>query len=168
MHGIDRPLFYCAGPRREPRQHGGKECQRAVPFSLRKGRRVLTSPLHRSNLGTATQNIGSAKKEAEKGISPQLMFLTMLSMNLAILNFLPIPALDGGHMVFLIYELVAGKRANEQLEFRLTLAGVLALLLLMVVVFANDILRHLLNAFSPPLVVSGSRAVGHETVSRRL
>jgi regulator of sigma E protease len=71
------------------------------------------------------------------------MFLTMLSMNLAILNFLPIPALDGGHMVFLIYELVAGKRANEQLEFRLTLAGVLALLLLMVVVFANDILRHL-------------------------
>jgi regulator of sigma E protease len=46
-------------------------------------------------------------------------------------------------MVFLIYELVAGKRANEQLEFRLTLAGVLALLLLMVVVFANDILRHL-------------------------
>ena len=61
----------------------------------------------------------------------------------AILNFLPIPALDGGHMVFLIYELVAGKRANEQLEFRLTLAGVLALLVLMVVVFANDILRHL-------------------------
>ena len=61
------------------------------------------------------------------------MFLTMLSMNLAILNFLPIPALDGGHMVFLIYELVAGKRANEQLEFRLTLAGVLALLVLMAV-----------------------------------
>ena len=84
-----------------------------------------------------------AKQETERGISPQLMFLTMLSMNLAILNFLPIPALDGGHMVFLLYELVAGKRANEQLEFRLTLAGLLALLTLMVVVFANDIIRHL-------------------------
>jgi regulator of sigma E protease len=71
------------------------------------------------------------------------MFLTMLSMNLAILNFLPIPALDGGHMVFLLYELVRGKRADEQIEFRLTLAGVIALLTLMVVVFANDIMRHL-------------------------
>ena len=84
-----------------------------------------------------------AKDEAEKGISPQLMFLTMLSMNLAILNFLPIPALDGGHMMFLIYEAVVGKRANEQLEFRLTVAGLLALLMLMVVVFANDIMRHI-------------------------
>jgi regulator of sigma E protease len=82
-----------------------------------------------------------AKGEAEKGISRQLMFLTMLSMNLAILNFLPIPALDGGHMVFLAYELVAGKRANEQLEFRLTVAGLLSLLALMVVVFANDVMR---------------------------
>lgn len=84
-----------------------------------------------------------AKGEAEKGISRQLMFLTMLSMNLAILNFLPIPALDGGHMVFLAYELVAGKRANEQLEFRLTVAGLLSLLALMVVVFANDVMRYL-------------------------
>ncbi len=84
-----------------------------------------------------------AKNEAERGISPQLMFLTMLSMNLAILNFLPIPALDGGHMMFLLYELVVGKRANEQLEFRLTIAGLLSLLALMVVVFANDLFRYL-------------------------
>ncbi len=87
--------------------------------------------------------VGMAKQETERGISRQLMFLTMLSMNLAILNFLPIPALDGGHMVFLVYELVRGKRADEQIEFRLTLAGVIALLALMVVVFANDIIRYL-------------------------
>ncbi len=84
-----------------------------------------------------------AKKETELGISRQLLFLTMLSMNLAILNFLPIPALDGGHMMFLLYEAVKGKRADEQIEFRLTLAGVIALLTLMVVVFANDIFQRL-------------------------
>ena len=95
------------------------------------------------HVGGPLEIVNIAKSEAEKGISPQLMFLTMLSMNLAILNFLPIPALDGGHMMFLIYELVAGKRANEQLEFRLTVAGLLALLMLMAVVFANDIIRHL-------------------------
>ena len=95
------------------------------------------------HVGGPLEIVNMAKSEAEKGISPQLMFLTMLSMNLAILNFLPIPALDGGHMMFLIYEFVAGKRANEQLEFRLTVAGLLTLLMLMAVVFANDILRHL-------------------------
>ncbi|MDC0295647.1 site-2 protease family protein [bacterium] len=95
------------------------------------------------HVGGPLEIVNIAKNEAEKGFSRQLMFLTMLSMNLAILNFLPIPALDGGHMVFLIYELVAGKRANETLEFRLTVAGLLALLTLMAVVFANDILRYL-------------------------
>jgi regulator of sigma E protease len=95
------------------------------------------------HVGGPLEIVNMAKKETERGISRQLMFLTMLSMNLAILNFLPIPALDGGHMVFLLYELVRGKRADEQIEFRLTLAGVIALLTLMVVVFANDIMRHL-------------------------
>lgn len=94
-------------------------------------------------VGGPLEIVNIAKKETEKGLPRQLMFLTMLSMNLAILNFLPIPALDGGHMVFLIYELVAGKRANETLEFRLTVAGLLALLTLMAIVFANDILRYL-------------------------
>ncbi|MEM6687984.1 MAG: site-2 protease family protein, partial [Planctomycetota bacterium] len=82
-----------------------------------------------------------AKSSAEQGISKVFLFLTMLSMNLAILNFLPIPALDGGHMVFLTYEAVMGRRANEQVEFKLTVAGVLALLTLMVVVVANDLVR---------------------------
>ncbi|MEM9589079.1 MAG: site-2 protease family protein [Planctomycetota bacterium] len=88
--------------------------------------------------------VGMAGAEAEKGISKQLLFLTFLSMNLAILNFLPIPALDGGHMMFLTAELVRGKKMDEQLEMKLTLAGVLALLALMVFVFSNDIVRNLM------------------------
>ncbi len=93
------------------------------------------------HVGGPVEIVRIAKNEAAKGTSQQLMFLTMLSMNLAILNFLPIPALDGGHMMFLLYELVAGKRANEQLEFRLTVAGLLALLMLMAFVFVGDIVR---------------------------
>jgi regulator of sigma E protease len=122
---------------------GVKEGYRRFNDVIRFLRMLPRGKIKLRHVGGPLEIVNIAKNEAEKGISPQLMFLTMLSMNLAILNFLPIPALDGGHMVFLIYELVAGKRANEQLEFRLTLAGVLALLLLMVVVFANDILRHL-------------------------
>ncbi len=122
---------------------GVKEGYRRFNDVIRFLRMLPRGKIKLRHVGGPLEIVNIAKNEAEKGISPQLMFLTMLSMNLAILNFLPIPALDGGHMVFLIYELVAGKRANEQLEFRLTLAGVLALLVLMVVVFANDILSHL-------------------------
>ncbi|MEM1224371.1 MAG: site-2 protease family protein [Planctomycetota bacterium] len=92
-------------------------------------------------VGGPIRIVQMAGMEAERGIAAQLLFLTMLSMNLAILNFLPIPALDGGHMVFLTAELIRGRRVDEALEMRLTLAGVLALLALMVFVFANDILN---------------------------
>ena len=94
-----------------------------------------------SDVGGPLMIANIAKQETKRGVSNQLLFLTMLSMNLAILNFLPIPALDGGHMVFLTYELIRGKRANEELEFRLTVAGVLSLLALMVVVFASDLMK---------------------------
>ena len=82
-----------------------------------------------------------ATDAASKGISPLLMFLTMLSANLAIINFLPIPALDGGHMMFLTAEAFLGKPVNEEWQMRLTMAGVIALLCLMVAVITNDALN---------------------------
>ncbi len=80
-----------------------------------------------------------AGQETSRGLSPLLMFLTMLSMNLAILNFLPIPALDGGHMMFLTAEAVLGRPVDENLQMKLTMVGVLALLALMLFAFVNDI-----------------------------
>lgn len=82
-----------------------------------------------------------AGQEANRGIPTLLMFLTLLSMNLAILNFLPIPALDGGHMVFLTAEAVLGRPINEKLQMQLTMAGVLALLSLMAFAIFNDLRR---------------------------
>jgi regulator of sigma E protease len=102
---------------------------------------LVTGKVQAKFLGGPIRIAQMASYEAERGISAQLLFLTMLSMNLAILNFLPIPALDGGHMVFLIAEAIKGKRIDEALEMRLTFAGVLALLALMIFVFANDILH---------------------------
>ena len=68
-------------------------------------------------------------------------FLTMLSANLAVLNFLPIPALDGGHMLFLSAEAVRGKPVDEKLQIRLTVAGVICLLSLMIFATAMDVHR---------------------------
>jgi regulator of sigma E protease len=51
---------------------------------------------------------------AERGITDLLMFLGYLSINLAIINFLPIPVLDGGHMVFLLWEGISRRKPNAK------------------------------------------------------
>jgi len=122
---------------------GLREAGRRLSDVFRFLRMIPQGRVKMRHVGGPLEIVNIAKSEAERGISPQLLFLTMLSMNLAILNFLPIPALDGGHMVFLIAEAIRGKKLDEQLEMKLTMAGVLTILLLMVVVFTNDILRRL-------------------------
>ena len=84
-----------------------------------------------------------AAQEASHGAARLLIFLTLLSANLAILNFLPIPALDGGHMLFLTCEAIRGKPVNEELQVRLTMAGVLSLLALMAFVILKDIYSYI-------------------------
>jgi regulator of sigma E protease len=68
-------------------------------------------------------------------------FLALISINLAVVNFLPIPVLDGGHMVFLIYEKIRGKPASEQVRSGATIVGLVLILSLMGFVIYLDISR---------------------------
>jgi regulator of sigma E protease len=76
---------------------------------------------------------------ASRGIGTFLLFLTLISANLAVVNFLPIPVLDGGHMVFLAYEGIRGKPPSEKIQVGLTYAGLLFLVGLMIFVFGLDL-----------------------------
>lgn len=87
--------------------------------------------------------LSAAYHEAESGFAELLLFLTMLSVNLAVLNFLPIPVLDGGHMVFLAWEGVTGRPANEKVVLALHMVGFFLLISLMVFALGNDIRRFL-------------------------
>jgi regulator of sigma E protease len=78
---------------------------------------------------------------ARVGLAALFDFMALLSINLAVLNILPIPVLDGGHLVFLLIEGVRGKPLSVAARMRLIQAGMLLLLGLMVLVFTNDILR---------------------------
>ncbi|MEO0529909.1 MAG: site-2 protease family protein [Planctomycetota bacterium] len=78
---------------------------------------------------------------ASRGMGALLMSLTMLSANLAVLNFLPIPVLDGGHMVFLLYEGITGRPVNEKIMIALQTLGLFFLLGLMLFVTTMDIGR---------------------------
>ncbi|KYG84355.1 RIP metalloprotease RseP [Roseivirga seohaensis] len=64
-----------------------------------------------------------------------------ISMVLAFMNLLPIPALDGGHVMFLLFEMVSGKAPSDQFLENAQKVGMVILLLLMVFVFGNDILK---------------------------
>jgi regulator of sigma E protease len=78
---------------------------------------------------------------ARAGFEEFLGFMAILSVNLAILNLLPIPVLDGGHLVFLGIEGVRGKPLSLDNRMRLTQVGFVLIILLMVWAVGNDILR---------------------------
>lgn len=92
-----------------------------------------------SALGGPVTIAKAAGYSAEEGISSLLVFLTMLSANLAVLNFLPIPLLDGGHIVFLAYEGIRGRPANERFVVALHTAGFVFIVSLMLYVLALDL-----------------------------
>lgn len=75
----------------------------------------------------------------ENGIFSGLLLIAIISMDLAIVNFLPIPALDGGHIMFLLIEKLRGRPVSEVLIERIGNAGFAFLILLMFFVIFNDI-----------------------------
>ncbi len=70
-----------------------------------------------------------------------LNILALLSIMLGVMNLLPIPALDGGHIVFCIYEMVTGRKPSDKFLEAAQIVGMFLLLLLMVLAFGNDIAR---------------------------
>jgi regulator of sigma E protease len=76
--------------------------------------------------------------------------VAMLSMVLAFVNILPIPALDGGHIIFLLIEWVRGKPAPQKLMLRIQQAGMFLILGLMAFVLFNDIRREVVDEPAPP------------------
>jgi len=78
---------------------------------------------------------------AQIGIEPFFSFLAVISISLGVLNLLPIPMLDGGHLFYYLIEIVKGSPVSEQVEELGQRIGLALLLMLMSVAFYNDILR---------------------------
>ena len=85
--------------------------------------------------------------EASKSEGTLMVWMNMLNMavllsaNLGVMNLLPLPALDGGRLVFLLVEAVRKKPVNRQIEGAIHFAGLMLFMVLMVVVLYNDILK---------------------------
>ena len=79
-----------------------------------------------------------AGKAAKSGISNYLMFLALLSISLGLLNLLPIPVLDGGHLLFYLYEAITGSPPGEKALIRGNQIGLILILGLMTLALYND------------------------------
>lgn len=86
-----------------------------------------------------------ASQVSKFGISAVVVFLAMISINLGIMNLLPIPGLDGGKLLLNLVELIRGKPISEEHETAVEIAGVVFLLILIILVTGNDIYRYFIK-----------------------
>lgn len=87
-----------------------------------------------------------AGETAQAGGSTFLAFMALLSINLGVLNLLPVPILDGGHLFFFFCELVIGRPVSQKVREYAQQVGLFLLLSLMVLAFYNDIIRYVFKA----------------------
>jgi regulator of sigma E protease len=83
-----------------------------------------------------------AGETAQMGVPAFLAFMALLSINLGVLNLLPVPVLDGGHLFFFFCELVIGRPVSQKVREYAQQIGLFLLLSLMVLAFYNDIVRY--------------------------
>jgi regulator of sigma E protease len=102
---------------------------------------LISGRISTKTLGGPVEIASQAFSFAGENLWDFSLFLGIISINLAVVNFLPIPVLDGGHMVFLIYEKLRGRPASEMVRTAATYAGLFFILSLMLFVFYQDFQR---------------------------
>jgi regulator of sigma E protease len=102
---------------------------------------MITGRISPKTVGGPIMIATVAYEVASQNLFTFLLFLGMISVNLAVINFLPIPILDGGHMVFLIWEKIKGSPVSEAVRVYASIAGLTIILALVVFTFWVDIAR---------------------------
>jgi len=118
-----------------------EQTQKASLYILKSLQKLISGLIPIENLGGAIGIVDTTSKVMNMGIVALLMFTALISVNLGVINLLPIPALDGGHILFHLYELISKKVPNEAIMVKLTLIGWGILLSLMLLGLYNDINR---------------------------
>jgi regulator of sigma E protease len=103
--------------------------------------KLLTGRLPLSQLGGPVQIAAESGRQAQEGVAPLAVFTAVISVNLAVLNLLPIPMLDGGHLLFFLIEALRGRPLSLRKRELAHQVGLVVLLLVMGLALYNDLAR---------------------------
>ncbi len=103
--------------------------------------KILQGTISAKNIGGPIMIAEMAGQQAREGAVNFIFFIALLSVNLGVLNILPIPVLDGGHLIFFFIEAATGHPVSIKVREIAQQAGILILILLTIFVFYNDIAR---------------------------
>ncbi len=110
-------------------------------------KQLVTGEVSTKDLSGPVGIVYMVDQSASQGLMTFLYFMAMMSLNLAVINLLPFPALDGGRIIFLIIRKVTGKAITDRTEAAVHMIGMLLLLLLMLYVTWNDIAKFIIPIF---------------------
>jgi regulator of sigma E protease len=141
-----KPLYplvvYRMGPV-EGLKHGFVRTWEVTALTFQVLGKMVTSAISPKNLGGPIAIAQIAGKTAELGIIAFISFLALISVNLGVLNLLPVPVLDGGHLLYLSIEKVRGTPLSPKMMERTQMVGIVLIAALMIFAFYNDIARWL-------------------------
>jgi regulator of sigma E protease len=118
-----------------------KETVWATTVIVRSLQKLIEGVVPADQMGGVISIVDITSKASALGIATLFAFAALISVNLGILNLLPIPALDGGHIMFNLYEIITKKAPSEKVFYNMTVAGWVLLLSLMAFTTYNDIAR---------------------------
>jgi regulator of sigma E protease len=110
-------------------------------LTLRMMGRMVIGEASLKNLSGPLTIADYAGKSASLGLTQYLVFLALISVSLGVLNLLPLPVLDGGHLMYYLWEAVTGKGVSDAWMERLQRGGVAVLLVMMSIALFNDVTR---------------------------
>ena len=118
-----------------------EETKKASQLIVQSVQKLITGVVGADKLGGIITIVDVTAQASSAGILALFFFTALISVNLGVLNLLPIPALDGGHIMFNLYEMFTGKTASEKAMMYITMVGWAMLLSLMLLGLYNDINR---------------------------
>jgi regulator of sigma E protease len=113
----------------------------ATTFIFESVKKLISGVVGLDKIGGVITIVDVTAKASNMGLLALLGFAALVSVNLGVLNLLPIPALDGGHIMFNLYELITQKAPSMEAMYRFTIVGWVILLSLMFIGLFNDINR---------------------------
>lgn len=117
------------------------ETKKASLLIVQSVQKLITGVVGADKLGGIVTIVDVTAEASSAGILALFFFTALISVNLGVLNLLPIPALDGGHIMFNLYEMITGKTASDKAMMYITMVGWAMLLSLMMLGLYNDINR---------------------------